>query len=156
MQICRPGFASPFMHRHVAERLAQPLLQINWQSTSFQQNSGGVSWALLHYMRFTGTGAETDLKGILCVQDAPHGVIDLSQCLTVKSANDKTGKSFSFEVATPDQVYFMCASDEATKDDWIGAIGRAIVRYSASYTKNTGPGPQVAIEQDDDVSSDED
>ena len=102
------------------------------------------------HMQCLGAESEVDL------QDAPHGVIDLSQCLTVKSANDKTGKSFSFEVATPDQVYFMCASDEATKDDWIGAIGGAIVRYSASYTKNAGPGPQVAIEQDDDVSSDED
>jgi hypothetical protein len=90
------------------------------------------------------------------LQDAPHGVVDLSQCLTVKSANDKTGKSFSFEVATPEHVYFMCAPDEATKDDWIGAIGRAIVRYSASYTKNAGMSSQVALEQDDDVSSDDD
>ncbi|CAE7941573.1 PH1, partial [Symbiodinium sp. KB8] len=53
-------------------------------------------------------------------EEAPHGVIDLSSCLTVKSASDKTGKKYSFEVATPDQTFFMYADSEEEKDNWIG------------------------------------
>lgn len=42
----------------------------------------------------------------------------------------------------------MYADDEAAKDEWIGAIGKAIVRYSRSYR------PEEA--DDDDSSSDDD
>ncbi len=38
------------------------------------------------------------------VQEEPHGIVDLKDCLTVKSAEDKTGKRHAFEVATADQV----------------------------------------------------
>jgi hypothetical protein len=47
----------------------------------------------------------------------PHGCIDLSSCLTVKSADDKTGKANSFEVATAEQTYFMYAATSAKKDE---------------------------------------
>eukprot|EP01138_Halocafeteria_seosinensis_P001721 gb/GECG01001764.1/.p1 GENE.gb/GECG01001764.1/~~gb/GECG01001764.1/.p1 ORF type:complete len:140 (+),score=21.35 gb/GECG01001764.1/:1-420(+) len=83
-------------------------------------------------------------------KDQPHGVINLTQCLTVKSAMEKTGKNHSFEVATPDQTYFMYADSETDKDDWIGAIGRAIVRYSNSYKRNE------SADEESDVSSDDD
>jgi hypothetical protein len=43
-------------------------------------------------------------------QEPPHGVIDLSKCPTIKSADDKTGKPHSFEVATLDRTYFMYVS----------------------------------------------
>lgn len=69
-------------------------------------------------------------------KDAPHGVIDLKDCLTVKSAEDQTGKPNSFEVATPEATYYMYANSESDKDQWIGAIGRAIVRYSSAYTND--------------------
>jgi hypothetical protein len=45
------------------------------------------------------------------------------------------------------QVYYMFAETDAEKDEWIGAIGKAIVRSSNSYTKDDG------VESDD---SDED
>jgi hypothetical protein len=48
----------------------------------------------------------------------PHGVINLRDCLTVKSAEDKTGKKHSFEVATPEQTYFMHADSDQEKDEW--------------------------------------
>ena len=35
---------------------------------------------------------------------APHGTIDLSNCLTVKSAEEKTRKKHCFEVQTPEAV----------------------------------------------------
>ncbi len=59
-------------------------------------------------------------------QEPAHGTIDLSECLTVKSADEKTEKPHSFEVATPDQVFYMYAANEKEKDDWIGAIGRCV------------------------------
>jgi len=64
---------------------------------------------------------------------SPHGVVDLSKCLTVKSAEEKTNKRHCFEVATESATYFMFAGTDKEKDEWIGAIGRAIVRYSNAY-----------------------
>lgn len=107
----------------------------------------------------------------------PHGMIDLRGCLTVKSADDKTGKPNSFEVATTDQCFFMYAADGAKKDEvrrrrrrarvvrsqqpltlyltrpspahrqWVGALGRAIVLASRSFR---------APDNDDDDDDDED
>lgn len=67
----------------------------------------------------------------------PHGVIDLSKCQTVKSADDKTHKKLlrcvfftsrhSLEVTTTDETYFMYANTEKEKDEWIGAIGRYVM-----------------------------
>ena len=39
--------------------------------------------------------------------DEPHGNIDLKDCLTVESAEDKTGKSNCFEVATAESTFYM-------------------------------------------------
>ncbi|KAK8818255.1 hypothetical protein AV274_3163 [Blastocystis sp. ATCC 50177/Nand II] len=60
----------------------------------------------------------------------PHGVIDLSKCQTIKSADDVTHKKHSLEIVTTDSTYYMYADTEKEKDDWIGAIGRAIVHSS--------------------------
>lgn len=51
---------------------------------------------------------------------APHGMIDLSSCMTVKSAEQKAQKRFALEVSTPDTTYLMYADTEKEKDDWIG------------------------------------
>lgn len=61
---------------------------------------------------------------------APHGMIDLSTCMTVKSAELKAGKKNAIEVSTKESTYFMYANTEKEKDDWIGAIGRSIVQVS--------------------------
>jgi hypothetical protein len=63
----------------------------------------------------------------------PHGVIDLKECISVKTADMVTRKTNSFEVKTPEAVYYMYAEKHKTKDEWIGAISRAIVRYSSAY-----------------------
>eukprot|EP01041_Mallomonas_annulata_P013156 gene13156-27826_t len=69
---------------------------------------------------------------------APHGMIDLSHCLTVKSADIKSKKKNSIEVSTADITFLMFADTEKEKDEWIGAIGRAIVQSSATYTGEDG------------------
>ena len=68
---------------------------------------------------------------------APHGMIDLSTATTVKSADVKSRKKNSFEVSTHDMTYLMYADTEKEKDDWIGSVGRSIVRASGTFlTKN--------------------
>ncbi|KAJ8602827.1 hypothetical protein CTAYLR_002618 [Chrysophaeum taylorii] len=78
----------------------------------------------------------------------PHGMIDLASCMTVKSAEYKAHKRNALEVSTPDTTYLMYADTEKEKDDWIGAIGRAIVRCSSTYTNDDG------MEHDDDDDDD--
>ena len=71
-------------------------------------------------------------------KEAPHGMIDLSQCMTVKSAEIKANKKFAIEVSTTDTTFYMHADNEKDKDEWIGAIGRSIVQASKTYQKDDG------------------
>ena len=71
----------------------------------------------------------------------PHGMIDLSACMTVKSAELKAGKRNAIEVSTADTTFFMFADTEKEKDEWIGAIGRAIVQASATFTNEDDVDP---------------
>lgn len=66
----------------------------------------------------------------------PHGMIDLSTCTTVKSADLKSRKRNSFEISTPEFTYLLYADSEKEKDDWIGSVGRSIVRCSSTYQGN--------------------
>mmetsp|Transcript_5197 Transcript_5197/g.20692 ORF Transcript_5197/g.20692 Transcript_5197/m.20692 type:complete len:107 (-) Transcript_5197:251-571(-) len=68
----------------------------------------------------------------------PHGMIDLSKCMTVKSAELKTRMRNSIEVATPSERYYLYADSSEEKDMWIGVIGRAIVRASGTFTEEDG------------------
>ena len=79
---------------------------------------------------------------------APHGVIDLRHCITVKSADDKTGKRFSFEVTTQEQTFYMCADADKAKDEWVGQLGRAIVLASAKA-------PAVAADDEEEEDDDD-
>lgn len=73
---------------------------------------------------------------------APHGMIDLAHCTTVKSADWKSKKRHSFEISTPEITYLLYADTESEKDDWIGRIGKAIVRCSRTYVPTGGPKTQ--------------
>jgi hypothetical protein len=76
---------------------------------------------------------------------APHGMIDLSTATTVKSADVKSRKKNSFEVSTHDMTYLMYTDSEKEKDDWIGSVGRSIVRSSGTFlTKNDVAGAGTA------------
>lgn len=80
----------------------------------------------------------------------PHGMIDLSQCMTVKSAELKAGKKNAIEVSTTDTTFYMYADSEKEKDDWIGAIGRSIVQASATFTNEDGNDGDSSDSSDDD------
>ena len=60
-------------------------------------------------------------------------MIDLSTCTTVKSAELKAQKRNALEVSTPETTFLMYADTEKEKDDWIGGIGKSIVRCSSTY-----------------------
>jgi len=66
----------------------------------------------------------------------PHGMVDLRGCLTVKSADEKTGKANSFEVATKEKVFFMYAESNAEKDE-VRSASRA--RAGASKRRRLTP-----------------
>lgn len=58
--------------------------------------------------------------------------------MTVKSAELKAGKKNAIEVSTADTTFYMFADTEKEKDEWIGAVGRAIVQASATFTNDDG------------------
>jgi len=61
------------------------------------------------------------------VYDTPTEIIDLRVFSSVKSSEDFTNRSHSFDVYSVDMVFSMVAASENEKEDWIRAIGRAIV-----------------------------
>lgn len=75
-------------------------------------------------------------------------MIDLAHCMTVKSAELKAKKKHALEVSTPETTFLMFADSEKDKDDWIGAIGRAIVRCSTTYTNDDGMDDNSGDESD--------
>ncbi len=81
---------------------------------------------------------------------APHGMIDLSQCMTVKSAELKAGKKNAIEVSTKEKTYYMFADTEKEKDEWIGAIGRSIVQSSSTFTNPDGGDDDENSDSEDD------
>ncbi len=83
-------------------------------------------------------------------------MIDLSSCMTVKSAELKAQKRNALEVSTPDTTFLMYADTEKEKDDWIGAVGRAIVRSSTTYTQEVGEGGDGDSEAEGGSDSDDD
>jgi hypothetical protein len=60
-------------------------------------------------------------------------MVDLASCTTVKSADLKSKKRHSFEISTPETCFLLYADTESEKDDWIGRVGKAIVRCSRTY-----------------------
>jgi len=61
------------------------------------------------------------------VYDDPTEIIDLRIFSSVKSSEDYTNRTHSFDVYSSDMVFSMVAASESEKEDWIRAIGRAIV-----------------------------
>lgn len=62
----------------------------------------------------------------------PRGVIDVNKCLSIKGAEDTINKPYAFEISTQTDNMFFIADSDKEKEDWINAIGRAIVKHSRS------------------------
>jgi len=52
----------------------------------------------------------------------------------------KSRKKFSFEISTSERMYLLFADNEKEKDDWIGAVGKSIVRSSRTFLNQKGDG----------------
>lgn len=61
------------------------------------------------------------------VYENPTESIDLRVFNSVKSSEDYTNRQYSFDVYSAEAVFSMVAATEPEKEDWIRAIGRAIV-----------------------------
>eukprot|EP00898_Chlorokybus_atmophyticus_P004334 jgi/Chlat1/4901/Chrsp31S04910 len=67
----------------------------------------------------------------------PRGVIQVDRCVSVKGAEDAINMPNAFEISTHDStrpMYFIADTDKE-KEEWINAVGRAIVRHSNSLTE---------------------
>jgi hypothetical protein len=73
-------------------------------------------------------------------------MIDLIDCVTVKSAESKSKKKNAIEIILKDQTFQVFSGTEREKDEWIGQIGRAIVKNSGMYV----PEPDDNDEDEDD------
>merc|ERR1719390_345210 len=67
----------------------------------------------------------------------PTEEIDLRQCGTVKSADDLTNRQYTFTVQVPERNYFLIAANDAERNEWVAAIGRATTesRRVRSYSE---------------------
>ncbi len=54
----------------------------------------------------------------------------VKKCLSIKGAEDAINKPHAFEVSTTDDAMFFIADSDKDKEDWINAVGRAIVKHS--------------------------
>ena len=66
----------------------------------------------------------------------PRGVIEVRKCLSIKGAEDAINKPHAFEVSTTDDSMFFVADSDKDKEDWINAVGRAIVKHSRSLLEH--------------------
>eukprot|EP01040_Poterioochromonas_malhamensis_P002297 gene2297-2442_t len=66
---------------------------------------------------------------------APHGMIDLIDCISVKSAEGKSKKKNAIEIRLKEETFQVYSSTERERDEWIGQIGRAIVKSSGMYVE---------------------
>ena len=53
----------------------------------------------------------------------PTEEVDLKLCGTVKSADDLTNRQYTFTVQVPDRNFFLMASSDAERNEWVAAIG---------------------------------
>ena len=74
-------------------------------------------------------------------------MIDLATCTTVKSADLKSRKRHSLEISTPETTHLLYADTETAKDDWIGRVGKAIVRCSRTYYQKPQSQQQSSMNQ---------
>lgn len=63
-------------------------------------------------------------------------MIDLVDCISVKSAEAKSGKKNALEVILKNESFMLFAGTEREKDEWIGQVGKAIVNHSSMYVKD--------------------
>ena len=69
--------------------------------------------------------------------EPPTEEVDLKLCGTVKSADDLTNRQYTFTVQVPERNFFLMATRDAERNEWVAAIGRATTesRRVRSYSE---------------------
>jgi hypothetical protein len=69
--------------------------------------------------------------------EPPTEEVDLKLCGTVKSADDLTNRQYTFTVQVPERNFFLMATSDAERNEWVAAIGRATTesRRVRSYSE---------------------
>mmetsp|Transcript_8177 Transcript_8177/g.16689 ORF Transcript_8177/g.16689 Transcript_8177/m.16689 type:complete len:173 (+) Transcript_8177:46-564(+) len=62
---------------------------------------------------------------------APHGIIDLVDCISVKSAEKKAKKRYAIEIELKSETFVLVANNDKEKDSWISKVSQAILDYSS-------------------------
>uniref|UniRef100_A0A7S3BNB3 PH domain-containing protein n=1 Tax=Prasinoderma singulare TaxID=676789 RepID=A0A7S3BNB3_9VIRI len=62
--------------------------------------------------------------------ERPRGCIDVRRCLSIKGAEDAINKAHAFELSTAESTMYFVADSDKEKEEWINAVGKAIVRSS--------------------------
>jgi hypothetical protein len=65
----------------------------------------------------------------------PHGMIDLVDCISAKSAEIKAKKRNAIEIKLKTETFLVFAHSEQEKDDWITQIGRAVTKHSSLHVR---------------------
>ena len=95
-----------------------------WRRRWFVLKSGKILWF------------KTDADA-LRPDSQPRGVVDVRRCLSIKGAEDAINRPCAFEVSTSDgESMFFVADTDKDKEDWINAVGRAIVRHSRALLEH--------------------
>lgn len=79
----------------------------------------------------------------------PHGMIDLVDCIAVKTAEKKTNKKNALEITLKDEYFHLCALTDRDKDEWIARIGKAIVKNSGMFISDHYTGGDGDNSEDD-------
>merc|ERR1712060_348588 len=65
----------------------------------------------------------------------PRGCISVDKCLSVKGAEDALNKPYAFELSTNEDTMYFIADGDKVKEEWINALGKAIVKHSNSMVQ---------------------
>eukprot|EP01025_Chloroclados_australasicus_P008259 TRINITY_DN1288_c0_g1_i1.p2 TRINITY_DN1288_c0_g1~~TRINITY_DN1288_c0_g1_i1.p2 ORF type:complete len:136 (-),score=20.39 TRINITY_DN1288_c0_g1_i1:387-794(-) len=71
-------------------------------------------------------------SNILRPDSIPRGIIEVSKCLSIKGAEEVINKEFAFEIVTIEDSMYYIADNEKEKEEWINAVGKAVVKHSKS------------------------
>ena len=54
----------------------------------------------------------------------------MTQCSTVKTADEEINKEFSFKLDINGTTFYFCADSYDEKENWIGALGKSMIKTS--------------------------
>jgi len=64
---------------------------------------------------------------------APHGMIDLVDCISAKDAQDRAKRPHCLEIVLRDERFYLSAESEDNKTSWLSAILKCIQKHSSIY-----------------------